>query len=135
MLEADPSLKPDDVKLRLMSTADPLAGIDSQHQGAGLIDVHEALGSTARSNGYALSTDLGNGTTVLSEDTYVAWDKFAWTKFAWTKFAWTKFAWTKFAWTKFAWTKFAWTKFAWTKFAWTKFAWTKFAWTALIDTK
>ena len=94
MLEADPSLKPDDVKLRLMSTADPLAGIDSQHQGAGLIDVHEALGSTARSNGYALSTDLGNGTTVLSEDTYVAWDKFAWTKFAWTKFAWTKFAWT-----------------------------------------
>ena len=130
MLEADPSLTPDDVKLRLMSTADPLAGADSLHQGAGLIDVNEALGSTARSKGYALSTDLGDGTTILTKDTYVAWDKFAWTKFAWTKFAWTKFAWTKFAWTKFAWTKFAWTKFA-----WTKFAWTKFAWTVLIDAK
>jgi serine protease AprX len=130
LLGEDPSLTPDDVKLRLTSTADPLAGADSLHQGAGLVDVDGALGSGARSNGYALSADLGDGTTILTKDTYVQWDKFAWTKFAWTKFAWTKFAWTKFAWTKFAWTKFAWTKFA-----WTKFAWTKFAWTALIDAK
>jgi len=133
LLGQDPSLTPDDVKLRLMRSADPLAGASGYAQGAGLLDVDGALDETVRAESPALSADLGDGTTILSRDTYVEWDKFAWTKFAWTKFAWTKFAWTKFAWTKFAWTKFAWTKFAWTKFAWTKFAWTKFAWTVLIE--
>ena len=108
-----------------MRSADPLPDATQHQQGAGLLDVDGALDETiARRAEPALSADLGDGTTILTEDTYVEWDKFAWTKFAWTKFAWTKFAWTKFAWTKFAWTKFAWTKFAWTKFAWTKFAWT-----------
>jgi len=124
LLEKDPSLTPDDVKLRLMRSADPLPGASSYAQGAGLLDVDGALAEIVHAGSPALSADLGDGTTILSADTYVEWDKFAWTKFAWTKFAWTKFAWTKFAWTKFAWTKFAWTKFAWTKFAWTKFAWT-----------
>ena len=133
LLEQDPSLTPDDVKLRLMRSADPLPGATSYQQGAGLLDVDGALAETVHAEEPALSADLGDGTTILTEDTYVEWDKFAWTKFAWTKFAWTKFAWTKFAWTKFAWTKFAWTKFAWTKFAWTKFAWTKFAWTVLVE--
>jgi serine protease AprX len=128
MIAEDPSLTPDDVKVRLMRSADPLPGAAPHQQGAGTLDVDGALAETALADGPALSADLGDGTTILSDDTYVEW-----TKFAWTKFAWTKFAWTKFAWTKFAWTKFAWTKFAWTKFAWTKFAWTKFAWTVLIE--
>ena len=119
LLEQDPGLSPDDVKLRLMNSADPLDGGTPYQQGAGLLDVDGALAETIHAEGPALSADLGDGTTILDEDTYVEWEKFAWTKFAWTKFAWTKFAWTKFAWTKFAWTKFAWTKFAWTKFAWT----------------
>jgi serine protease AprX len=124
LLEKHPWLSPDDVKLRLLRSADPVTGADRFAQGAGTLDVVGALAEKVRAEVPALSEDLGDGTTILSNDTYVAWDKFAWTKFAWTKFAWTKFAWTKFAWTKFAWTKFAWTKFAWTKFAWTKFAWT-----------
>ena len=119
LLAQDPSLTPDDVKLRLMRSADPLRSASSYQQGAGLLDVDGALAETIHAERPALSADLGDGTTILTADTYVEWDKFAWTKFAWTKFAWTKFAWTKFAWTKFAWTKFAWTKFAWTKFAWT----------------
>ena len=124
LIEQDSTLTPDDVKLRLMSSADPVPNASSHQQGAGVLDVDGALLETVRAEAPALSADLGDGTTILTEDTYLEWDKFAWTKFAWTKFAWTKFAWTKFAWTKFAWTKFAWTKFAWTKFAWTKFAWT-----------
>ncbi len=124
MIGEDPGLTPDDVKLRLMRSADPLAGAPEYQQGAGMLDIDGALAETALADGPTLSADLGDGTTILSDDTYVAWTKFAWTKFAWTKFAWTKFAWTKFAWTKFAWTKFAWTKFAWTKFAWTTSGWT-----------
>ena len=143
MLSADPRLSPDDVKVRLMRTADPLPGASVYQEGAGLIDVDGALADRSRARGYALSADLGNGTTILSDDVYAAWDKQAWTKYGWTKFRWTKFrwtgvAWTKFRWTKFRWTDVAWTKFRWTdyqadKFRWTEYDWTKFRWTILLE--
>ena len=135
MIGADPSLSPDDVKVRLMSTADPLPGASVHQQGAGLIDVHEALADKSKANGYALSADLGDGTTILSEDVYEAWAEKAWATYGWTKFRWTKFRWTKFRWTDVEWAKFRWTKFRWTKFRWTELAWTKFRWTDYQSTK
>jgi serine protease AprX len=150
MIGQDSRLSPDDVKVRMMKTADPLRGASRFQQGAGLLDADEALASSAEARGYALSEDVGDGTTILSEDDYATWDQTAWTKYGWTKFRWTKFRWTKFRWTsdmdwtKFRWTKFRWTsdfdwtkfrwaKFRWTNVAWTKFRWTKFRWTSDID--
>ena len=152
MIGEDASLSPDDVKVRMMGTADPFDDTTRFEQGAGLLDVDEALASDARAQGYALSEDVGDGTTILTEDDYAAWDQVAWTKYGWTKFRWTKFRWTKFRWTKdvdwtkfrwtkfrwtsdMDWTKFRWTKFRWTGVAWTKFRWTKFRWTSDIDWK
>jgi len=135
MIGADPSLSPDDVKVRMMETADPLRGATRLQQGAGLLDAAGALASDARSQGYALSEDVGDGTTILTEDDYAAWEQIAWTKYGWTKFRWTKFRWTKFRWTGVSWTKFRWTKFRWTDVAWTKFRWTKFRWTNVAWTK
>jgi serine protease AprX len=135
LLDADPSLTPDDVKLRLVATADPLAGVDANQQGAGVIDVPGALADTTKADGYALSADLGDGDTILNRKDYRQWDKRAWGKYGWTKFRWTKFRWTKFRWTDFDWTKFRWTDFASTKFRWTDFASTKFRWTDFAWTK
>jgi serine protease AprX len=129
MIGKDPTLTPDDVKVRMMGTADPVAGVDRFQQGAGLLDAAGALASTQHANGYALSEDVGDGTTILTQDDYANWDQVAWSKYGWTKCRWTKFRWTKFRWTKFRWTKFRWTKFRWTKFRWTNLAWTKFRWT------
>ena len=134
MIGEDPDLSPDDVKLRMMSTADLLPGATRFEQGAGLIDAAGALKSNAQAHGYALSKDVGDGTTVLTDDDYAAWDKVAWAKYGWTKFRWSKFRWTGVSWNKFRWTgvswnKFRWTKFRWTDVAWTKFRWTKFRWT------
>ncbi len=133
MLQQDPSLTPDDVKLRLMRSADPVRGAGEFEQGAGLLDVDGALADPSHADGAALSADLGDGTTILGPDAVERWTKYAWTKYAWTKYKWTKYKWTKYAWTKYAWTKYAWTKYAWTKYAWTKYAWTKYAWTTLIE--
>jgi subtilisin family serine protease len=126
MLEDDPGLAPDDVKVRLMASADPVPPViegDAEHQyqqGAGTLDVAEALTlDWLYAEGPALSADLGDGDDVLPPDVYLSWAKYAWTKYAWTKYAWTKYAWSKYAWTKYAWTKYAWTKYAWTKYAWT----------------
>jgi len=113
MLERDPTLTPDDVKVRLMESADRLAGVPAGVQGAGLVDTPGALASGAHSDGYALSADLGDGHTVLPPDVELQWQKYAWSKYAWSKYAWSKYAWSKYAWSKYAWSKYAWSKYAW----------------------
>ena len=133
MIGAHLSLTPDDVKVRLMGTADPVVGATVNQQGAGTLDVDEALAATTSSGGPALSAFLGDGKTFFKNGDYKKWEKRAWEKYGWTKYKWTKFQWTKFQWTKFQWTKFQWTKFQWTKFQWTKFQWTKFQWTILTE--
>ena len=98
MLQQDPTLTPDDVKLRLMESADQLAGASAYEQGAGLLNVDgadRALAATSRADGYTLPADLGDGTTVLGPDAVENWTKYAWTKYAWTKYKWTKYKWTK----------------------------------------
>jgi serine protease AprX len=145
MLQKDPDLSPDDIKLRLMQTAKPMPETSELQQGAGLVDVPAALASSLEAKGPTLSADLGDGTTILSPERYeefdtYTWDKFKWTKFKWTKFKWTGVDWDKFKWTKFKWTGVAWDKFKWTKFKWTgvnwdKFKWTKFKWTGTDWTK
>ena len=140
LLSADSTLTPDDVKLRLMNTADPLPGATRYQQGAGAIDVAEALGDTSRADGYALSADLGDGMTVLDEDVYSAWDQRVWSKYGWTKFKWSKFQGSKFKDSKFKWSKFKWSdvgssKFKWSKFKWSDIAWSKFKWSDFDSSK
>ena len=125
---ANPALTPDDVKLRLMETADPLRGASPYQEGAGAIDVAAALDDTSHANGYALSQDLGDGMTVLNPGVYSAWDQRVWSKYGWTKFKWSRFQGSKFKWSKFKWSKFKWSDVGWSKFKWSKFKWSDVAW-------
>jgi serine protease AprX len=138
LIGADPSLTPDDVKVRLMRTADHIAGASAQQEGAGTLDVDGALAATTRAHGWALSAFLGDGRTFFRNGDYNRWEKRAWQKYGWTKYRWTKYRWTKYRWTKYRWTEVAWTKYRWTKYRWTKYRWTeydwaKYRWTTLIQ--
>ncbi len=163
MIGQDHRLRPDDVKVRMMDTAVPFRGASRFQQGAGRVDAAAALKSNAKARGYALSQDVGHGTTILTPDDYATWEqsvwnkygwtkygwhkfrcggghgsnvaasKFRWNKFRWTKFRWTNVAWSKFRWTKFRWTKFRWTEYEWAKFRWTEYEWAKFRWTVLTQ--
>ena len=133
MIGADPSLTPDDVKVRLMGTADPVAGATVHQQGAGTLDVDEALAATTRAHGWALSAFLGDGKKFFKNGDYNKWEKRAWQKYGWTKYKWTKYKWTKYKWTKYKWTNVAWTKYRWTKYKWTEYEWAKYRWTTLIQ--
>ena len=133
MIGADPSLTPDDVKVRLMGTADPVAGATAAQQGAGTIDVDEALAATTHADGWALSAYLGDGKKFFKTGDYNKWEKRAWQKYGWTKYRWTKYRWTKYRWTKYRWTEVAWTKYRWTKYRWTEYDWAKYRWTVLIQ--
>jgi serine protease AprX len=146
MIGEDAALTPDDVKVRLMTTADPVAGADEHQQGAGTLDVDEALGATIHATGWALSPTVGDGKEGnkrhFKNGDYNKWEKRAWGKYAWTKVRWTKVRWTKFKWTKVRWTEIAWTKVRWTKVRWTvndpplpdtELEWLKVRWTTLIQ--
>jgi serine protease AprX len=133
MIGADPSLTPDDVKVRLMGTADHVAGASVNQQGAGTLDVDEALAATTSANGWALSAFLGDGKKFFKNGDYNKWEKRAWQKYGWTKYKWTKYKWTKYKWTKYKWTNVAWTKYKWTKYKWTEYEWAKYKWTTLIE--
>ena len=113
MVEQDPTLTPGDVKLRLMDSADQLAGASTYAEGAGELDVAAALSDTATTSGYDPSAKLGDGSTILPPDVLLQWQKYAWSKYAWSKYAWSKYAWSKYAWSKYAWSKYAWSKYAW----------------------
>jgi hypothetical protein len=132
MIGTDPSLTPDDVKVRLMSTADPVAGASVHRQGAGTLDVDEALTATTDANGWALSAYLGNGKKFFSNGDYNKWEKRSWEKYGWVKFKWAKFKWAKFKWAKFKWAEVSWTKFKWAKFKWAQYDWTRFKWATLL---
>jgi hypothetical protein len=133
MIGADPSLTPDDVKVRLMRTADPVADATANQQGAGTLDVDEALAATTHASGWALSAYLGDGKKFFKNGDYNKWEKRAWQKYGWTKYRWTKYRWTKYRWTKYRWTEVAWTKYRWTKYRWTEYDWAKYRWTILIQ--
>ncbi|HEU5084984.1 MAG TPA: S8 family serine peptidase [Acidimicrobiales bacterium] len=152
LLDARPDLTPDQVKRLLTSTANPLSGAAVSQQGAGRLDLAEALTAgagrpswqTATSTGLGsieasrgglhVSTDCGeDGTTDVIEGEIDVrcepWSGSAWTGSAWTGSAWTGSAWTGSAWTGSAWTGSAWTGSAWTGSAWTGGTWTGSAWT------
>jgi len=133
MIGADLSLTPNDVKVRLMGTADPVRGATVHQQGAGTLDVDEALAATTHASGPALSAFLGDGKNFFKNSDYNKWEKRAWQKYGWTKYKWTKYKWTKYKWTKYKWTDIAWTKYKWTKYKWTEYEWAKYKWTTLIE--
>jgi len=114
MIGADPSLTPNDVKVRLMGTADPVADASANQQGAGTLDVDGALAATTRASGPALSAFLGDGKQFFKNGDYNKWEKSAWQKYGWTKYKWTKYKWTKYKWTKYKWTEYEWAKYKWT---------------------
>ncbi len=132
MIGNDPSLTPDDVKVRLMGTADPVAEANPNNQGAGTLDVDEALASTSHANGWALSASLGDGKKgfTFKKNDYKKWEDRAWEKYGWTKFKWADMNGAKFKWADMNGTKFKWAKFKWADVAWTKFKWAKFKWAA-----
>ena len=73
ILEADPTLGPDDVKARLMRSADHHIEQDIYTRGAGGIDVAAAIASTGSASASRTPTITLDGTTVLLNGAGQAW--------------------------------------------------------------
>ena len=154
LLDARPSLTPDQVKAVLTGTAVPLtAGSPTANdQGAGRVRLDLAVGADAGAASQQTAPAAGTGSLEASragrhvmtdcdedgnpdviEGEITArcqpWDSAAWTGTSWTGTSWTGTSWTGTSWTGTSWTGTSWTGGSWTGTSWTGTSWTGTSWT------
>ena len=150
MIQANPSLSPDQVKSALMSTAAPITGTSADSQGAGRVNLSAALAAAPSTAAQAATaTGLGsieasrggaNVQTDCNRDGVAdiikgeidvrcePWLPSAWTTSSWDGSAWIGDVWTESDWAPVQWDGRAWTGGTWGGRAWTGRAWTGSSW-------
>jgi serine protease AprX len=105
LLEDEPNLSPDQVKYRLMATANKnWAGYNSTKAGAGYIDVYAAVnGSTSASanTGITPSQLLSTGTTPINSS--IGWNSIGWNSIGWNSIGWNSIGWNSIGWNSDYW--------------------------------
>jgi serine protease AprX len=156
LLQARPSLTPDQVKTLLKSTADPLVANANPAMGAGVTDLVGALkgpvpsasdavslpdstgrGSLEASRGGEHVVDPVNGAVLSGEVDAVGlpWDAAAWSAASakgtsWSDGSWNGQVWTGKGWDKTDWRAAGWTGSSWSGVAWSQHPWSGSTWEA-----
>jgi serine protease AprX len=157
LLQARPTLTPDQAKALLQSTATPLALLDGNAEGAGEINVASAAQASVplfAAQGWAHATGTGSleqarggshvalgGIELTGERDIMgqrwsgaAWaaasaNASAWAGGSWDGRLWAGAAWGAPSWAGTAWTGASWTGASWTGASWTGASWTGASWT------
>jgi len=106
LLQAEPGLTPDQVKYRLMSTANTnWNGYDSTKAGAGYLDIFSAVktSSTASANTNILPSQL---LTTGSEP--ITWGSVGWNSVGWNSVGWNSVGWNSVGWNSVGWNSDYW---------------------------
>ena len=150
MIQANPSLTPDQVKKALTSTAAPISGTSAESQGAGRVQLASALAATpsllpqvstatglgsieASRGGANVQSDCnGDGVAEIirgeKDVRCEPWVPAAWTTSSWDSSAWLGDVWPQSDWAPALWDGRAWTGGTWSGRAWTGRAWTGSSW-------
>jgi serine protease AprX len=157
LLQAHPSLTPDQVKAVLRSTATPLALLDGNAEGAGAINVASAARAAVpwgSGQGWARATGDGsieqarggshvarNGIELKGEQDIMGqpWIGHSWAMASasgsgwgggsWNGRVWVGTGWGGSSWAGASWTGASWTGASWTGASWTGASWTGASWT------
>jgi serine protease AprX len=111
LLQDEPALTPDQVKYRLMATANKnWLGYDAARSGAGYLDVYAAIaGTTTQSanTGIAVSNLLTSGPDgVLGPS--VSWNSVSWNSVSWNSVSWNSVSWNSVSWNSVSWNSDYW---------------------------
>jgi len=106
LLQDEPNLTPDQVKYRLMATANKSwAGYNAARAGAGTLDIYAAVtGTTTQSSntGVAASQMLWTGSQPL------AWGSASWNSASWNSASWNSASWNSASWNSASWNSDYW---------------------------
>jgi len=116
LLQAEPSLTPDQVKYRLMATANQRwVGYAPVRAGAGLLDIYAAVhGATVQSanTGLAVSNLLTTGPNGVLAAT-VNWSSVNWSSVNWSSVNWSSVNWSSVNWSSVNWSSVNWSSDYW----------------------
>jgi hypothetical protein len=106
LLQDEPNLTPDQVKYRLMATANKnWSGYSSTKAGAGYLDVYAAVHSTttqSANTGVRASRLLWTGTTPITWNS-VSWNSVSWNSVSWNSVSWNSVSWNSVSWNSDYW--------------------------------
>ncbi len=112
LLQDEPNLTPDQVKYRLMATANKSwAGYTATKAGAGYLDIYAAVtGTTTQSSntGLMASSLLTTGSEPVNSS--VSWNSVSWNSVSWNSVSWNSVSWNSVSWNSVSWNSDYWGK-------------------------
>ncbi len=110
LLQSEPYLTPDQVKYRLMASANKgWAGYNSAGAGAGYLDILAAIyaGTTENANtGILVSSLLTTGPDRVNSS--VSWNSVSWNSVSWNSVSWNSVSWNSVSWNSVSWNSDYW---------------------------
>ncbi len=148
LLSERPYLSPDEVKALLKATASRLPYAGTEAQGAGLVDVHDALSARAPTRTQTWERATGGGSLEAARGSVhlaldgapldgerdifgAAWDGAAWGDLAERGLSWEGGAWNGQAWTGACWCATSWSGLSWSGLSWSGLSWSGLSWSGL----
>jgi serine protease AprX len=110
LLQDEPNLNPDQVKYRLMATANKNWSYDPTQSGAGYLDVYAAVNGTTNGSsnqGILPSQMLSTGTNGI-DFTSVGWNSVGWNSVGWNSVGWNSVGWNSVGWNSVGWNSACW---------------------------
>ena len=121
LLQDEPDLNPDQVKYRLMATANKKwPGYDATTAGAGYLDIYSAV--------YAKTTESANqGITpsymLATGEDAIAFDSVGWNSVGWNSVGWNSVGWNSVGWNSVGWNSVGWNSVGWNSVGWNSDHW------------
>jgi serine protease AprX len=121
LLQDEPYLNPDQVKYRLMATANQQwPGYNPAAAGAGYLDIYAAVNGTTTQTA---NTGIPPSQLLFTGSTPITWSTVGWNSVGWNSVGWNSAGWNSVAWNSVAWNSVAWNSVAWNSVAWNSDYW------------
>ena len=106
LLQSEPGLNPDQVKYRLMSTANKTwSGYNSAKAGAGYLDVYAAVKTSTK--------NTANTNTLPSQLLTTGTEPITWGSIGWNSIGWNSIGWNSIGWNSIGWNSIGWNSDYW----------------------
>jgi serine protease AprX len=111
LLQDEPTLNPDQVKYRLMATANKSwAGYNATTAGAGYLDVYAAVNGTTTATA---NTGINASNMLATGSAPVTWNSVGWNSVGWNSVGWNSVGWNSVGWNSVGWNSVGWNSDYW----------------------
>lgn len=106
LLQDEPNLTPDQVKYRLMATANKdWLGYDATQAGAGYLDIYAAVHGTTTESA---NTEIAASQLLWSGPEPITWNSVSWNSVSWNSVSWNSVSWNSVSWNSVSWNSTYW---------------------------